>query len=118
MARRRPDRSRRVPARRPPVDPWARIPCRPRRRLVGGWQRGLPAPGTAAGLVARARTQLWRSGPARALAESEGPMRAHVHIPVAILLVLLVTTGIPATGAAADAPSEGLKPGDVVDDQT
>src|SRR5690348_8909448 len=44
---------------------------------------------TAAGLVARAPTHLWRCGPAWALAESEGSMHARIHIPVAVLFVLL-----------------------------
>ena len=45
-------------------------------------------------------------------------MRARVHLPVAVMLVLLVSGGIPAVSRAADAPSDGLRPGDVVDQQT
>src|SRR5207244_9773200 len=77
-----------------------------------------PAPRIAVGLVARAPTHLWRGGPAGALAESEGLMRARVHLRLAVMLVLLVSGGIPAVSRAADAPSDGLRPGDVVDQQT
>ena len=45
-------------------------------------------------------------------------MRARVHLPVALMLVLLVSGGIPAVSRAADAPSDGLRPGDMVDQQT